>query len=95
MAAPPNVASINQRIDGDSSAVEVELIGDVDVHSFREDKNYVIDVAFQQSDKPQVGAAARIGRASSAGAAAPVAAAPPQPATPAPRRAARAACRAR
>ena len=27
------------------------MIGDVDVHSFREDKSYNIDVAFQQSDK--------------------------------------------
>ena len=32
--------------------VEVALIGDVDVRSFREEKNYIIDVAFQQPDKP-------------------------------------------
>ena len=51
VAAPPNVASINQKIDGETSAVEIKLIGDVDVHSFREDKNYIIDVAFQQSGK--------------------------------------------
>ncbi|MGQ0685353.1 tetratricopeptide repeat protein [Bradyrhizobium sp.] len=51
VAAPPNVASINQRIDGDKSMVEAELIGDVDVHSFREEKSYIIDVAFQQADK--------------------------------------------
>jgi tetratricopeptide (TPR) repeat protein len=49
LAAPSNVASINQRLEGDSSAVEVTLIGDVDVHSFREDKNYIVDVAFQQA----------------------------------------------
>ena len=49
VAAPPNVASIKQRVDGEmSTAVEIALIGDVDVHSFREDKNYLIDVAFQQ-----------------------------------------------
>ena len=54
VAAPPNVASINQRIDGDSSAVEIALIGDVDVHSFREEKNYIVDVAFQQAEKPAV-----------------------------------------
>ena len=53
VSAPPNVASINQRIDGATSMVEAELIGDVDVHSFREDKNYVVDVAFQQSEKSQ------------------------------------------
>jgi tetratricopeptide (TPR) repeat protein len=51
VAAPPNVASISQRIDGEKSVVEAELIGDVDVHSFREEKSYVIDVAFQQADK--------------------------------------------
>jgi hypothetical protein len=54
IAAPPNVASISQRADVDSSAVDIVLIGEVDVHSFREEKNYVIDVAFQQADKPAV-----------------------------------------
>ena len=48
VAAPSNVASINQRIDGEKSVVEAELIGDVDVHSFREERSYIIDVAFQQ-----------------------------------------------
>src|SRR3984957_1646770 len=52
LAAPSNVASINQKLDGDSSSVEVALIGDVDVPSFREDKNYIVDVAFQQAEKP-------------------------------------------
>ena len=51
IAAPPTIASINQRSDTDSSAVDITLIGDVDVHSFREEKNYVVDVAFQQADK--------------------------------------------
>src|SRR6478672_2228630 len=51
VAAPPNIASITQRTDGDSSAVDIVLIGEVDVHSFREEKNYVIDVAFQQAEK--------------------------------------------
>ena len=50
VAAPPNIASINQKIEGDTSAVEITMIGDVDVHSFREDKNYIVDVAFQQSE---------------------------------------------
>jgi len=53
VAAPPNVASIKQRVEGTSSVVEAELIGDVDVHSFREEKNYIVDVAFQQAEKPQ------------------------------------------
>ena len=52
VAAPPNIASINQRADVDSCAVDIVLIGEVDVHSFREEKNYVIDVAFQQAEKP-------------------------------------------
>ena len=52
LAAPSNIASINQKTEGESSAVEMALIGDVDVHSFREDKNYIVDVAFQQAEKP-------------------------------------------
>ena len=51
-AAPPNIAAIDQKIEGDATAVVMTLIGDVDVHSFREDKNYIIDVAFQQPQKP-------------------------------------------
>src|SRR6266436_9051273 len=51
IAAPPNVASINQRVEGDTTLVDIVLIGDVDVHPFREDKNYNIDVAFQQPEK--------------------------------------------
>ena len=54
VAAPPNIASIKQRVEGDNTLVEIEMIGDVDVHSFREDKNYNIDVAFQQPDKAKV-----------------------------------------
>jgi hypothetical protein len=53
VAAPPNIASITQHVDGDSTKIEISLIGDVDVHSFREDKNYNVDVAFQQSEKPK------------------------------------------
>ena len=50
LAAPPNIASINQKVEGETSVVEITMIGDVDVHSFREEKNYVIDVAFQQAE---------------------------------------------
>ena len=52
LVAPANVASIAQKIDGDGSRVDVKLIGDVDVHSFREEKNYIVDIGFQQGDKP-------------------------------------------
>ncbi|MGX1352556.1 tetratricopeptide (TPR) repeat protein [Bradyrhizobium elkanii] len=51
VAAPPNVASISARADTDTSAVDVSLIGDVDVHSFRDEKNYIVDVAFQQNQQ--------------------------------------------
>jgi hypothetical protein len=51
VAAPPNIASIKQRVEGDQTAVDVALIGDVDAHSFREDKNYIIDVGFQRPEK--------------------------------------------
>jgi tetratricopeptide (TPR) repeat protein len=54
IAAPPSIASINQRSDADSSAIDITLIGDVDVHSFREEKNYIVDVAFQPAEKPVV-----------------------------------------
>ena len=74
VAAPPNVASIKQRVEGTSSVVEAELIGDVDVHSFREEKNYIVDVAFQQAEKPQ----AAPPHAAAPHAPAPVAAAPEQ-----------------
>ncbi|HEU0082686.1 MAG TPA: tetratricopeptide repeat protein, partial [Bradyrhizobium sp.] len=52
LAAPSNVASINQKIEGETAVVEVALIGDVDAHSFREDRNYIVDIGFQQPDKP-------------------------------------------
>lgn len=51
LSAPPNVASIGQAMDGNRTAVEIGLIGDVDVKSFREDKTYVVDIGFQ-NDKP-------------------------------------------
>jgi len=56
IAAPPNVASINQKVEGDTTLVEISMIGDVDVHAFREERNYNIDVAFQQQDKPKTAA---------------------------------------
>jgi hypothetical protein len=61
LASPPNVASISQKIEGETAVVELTMLGDVDVRSFREEKNYVIDVAFQQADKApsQVSDAAR------------------------------------
>lgn len=54
LAAPSNVASIGQKVEGDTSTVEVALIGDVDVHSFREERNYIVDIGFQQPEKPSI-----------------------------------------
>jgi tetratricopeptide (TPR) repeat protein len=73
IAAPPNIASIDQKIEGDKTWVEIGLIGDVDVHSFREDKNYTIDVAFQQPDRAKSAAAevAKVSRDAGAPSAAP------------------------
>ncbi|QND72272.1 tetratricopeptide repeat protein [Tardiphaga robiniae] len=51
LSAPANVASIGQAMDGNRTAVEIGLIGDVDVKSFREDKSYVVDIGFQQNEK--------------------------------------------
>jgi hypothetical protein len=70
VAAPPNIASIKQKIEGEAStSVEIALIGDVDVHSFREDKNYIIDVAFQQAEKAKALPLAEASRAQQAAAA--------------------------
>ncbi len=82
LAAPSNVASINQKIDGETSAVEITLVGEVDVHSFREEKNYIIDVAFQQSERPLIlpSPAADASRAPAAAVPSPAAPAPPAPA---------------
>ncbi len=52
IAMPANIKSIDQKNEGDASKVEIALIGEVDVHAFREDKNYIVDVGFQQSEKP-------------------------------------------
>lgn len=55
VAAPPNVASIKQKADIDQTNVEIALIGDSDVHSFRDEKNYVVDVS-SQPDKGKTAA---------------------------------------
>lgn len=49
LVAPANVASIAQKRESDGSRVEIKLIGDVDVHSFREEKNYIVDIGFHQT----------------------------------------------
>ena len=51
IAMPANIQSITQKIDGETSRVDIALIGEADVHAFREEKNYVVDVAFEQGQK--------------------------------------------
>lgn len=51
VAAPNNIKSIDQKISGDSSAVDISLIGEVDVHAFREDRNYIVDIGFEKAQK--------------------------------------------
>lgn len=82
LSAPPNIASIGQAMDGNRTAVEIGLIGDVDVRSFREDKNYIVDIGFQQPDKPSPLASLPLARPEAAKpvAARPVTEAPPRPA---------------
>jgi len=61
LAAPPNISGITQKMDSERSSVDVSLIGNVDVHSFREEKNYIVDIGFQQAE-PQPGLPAAISR---------------------------------
>lgn len=58
IAMPANIQSINQKIDGETSRVDIALIGEADVHAFREDKNYVVDVAFEQGQRSKTPKAA-------------------------------------
>jgi predicted negative regulator of RcsB-dependent stress response len=53
VAMPANIESIKQKAEGDTSRVDIALIGEADVKAFREDKTYVVDVAFEESQKPQ------------------------------------------
>ncbi|ABA04389.1 tetratricopeptide TPR_4 protein [Nitrobacter winogradskyi Nb-255] len=52
LMAPANVEQIAQKVEGEGSRIDIKLIGDVDVHSFREEKNYIVDIGFQQTGKP-------------------------------------------
>ncbi|MBB5054313.1 putative negative regulator of RcsB-dependent stress response [Afipia massiliensis] len=51
IAMPANIHSINQKIEGETSRIDIAMIGEADVHAFREEKNYVVDVAFEQGQK--------------------------------------------
>ncbi len=51
IAMPANIRSIDQKVAGDTSKVDISLIGEVDVHAFREDKSYIVDVTLEQEQK--------------------------------------------
>lgn len=59
VATAPNISAITQKIDGESTVVEFTLVGDADVHSFREERNYVVDIGFvaKQETRPNPDAA--------------------------------------
>ncbi|MDE5461892.1 tetratricopeptide repeat protein [Bradyrhizobium sp. CSS354] len=88
VAAPPNVASIKQKADIDQTSVEIALIGDSDVHSFRDEKNYVVDISFQP-DKGKMAASAEAAIAQAKPAAHGPAPAPEKPAVEKPKEAQR------
>lgn len=52
IAMPANIQSISQKAEGETSRVDIALIGEVDVRAFREDKTYVVDITFEQTQKP-------------------------------------------
>ncbi|MFC0241580.1 tetratricopeptide repeat protein [Rhodopseudomonas telluris] len=62
LAGAPNVGAISQKIDGNGSSVDFALIGGADVRSFREDKNFIVDVSFQpqESEPPKKNGAALV-----------------------------------
>ena len=55
VSAPPNVVSISERADSPTSAIDIALVGEADVHTFREDKTYIIDIGFQPKGASLVG----------------------------------------
>src|SRR5204862_7786628 len=51
IADATNVAAIRQKIDGDMTVVSIDLVGNVDVHSFSEEKTYVVDIGFELTER--------------------------------------------
>src|ERR1044072_3675049 len=49
-ALPPMVAAVESPSRGDSASVQFEFVGKVDIRTFREDNNYIVDV---QSIRPR------------------------------------------
>jgi tetratricopeptide (TPR) repeat protein len=51
-----NVKSIAQQAKSDATVITFDLIGNVDVHAFREEKTYVVDIGFEPEDKAKAAA---------------------------------------
>jgi hypothetical protein len=51
LVAPSGVASIEQKTGNEFATVTFGTIGEVDVHSFRDDRNYVVDIGFDPPGK--------------------------------------------
>jgi tetratricopeptide (TPR) repeat protein len=49
----PNVSSVAQKVENDTTTVDFALIGNADVHSFREEKNYIVDIGFAAKPEAQ------------------------------------------
>jgi hypothetical protein len=52
LIAPSSISGIEQKTDGESATVTFATLGEVDVHSFREDANYVVDIGFDKASGP-------------------------------------------
>jgi len=53
-ALPPTVAAVDVQSRGDSASVQFDFVGKVDIRTFREDNNFIVDV---QPIRPREGAA--------------------------------------
>src|SRR5689334_20488102 len=53
-ALPPTIAGVDAQSRGDSASVQFDFVGKVDIRTFREDNNYIVDV---QPIRPREGAA--------------------------------------
>ncbi len=53
VAMPANIRSIDQKMGENASTVEIALIGEVDVRAFREEKNYIVDIGFEEAKGPR------------------------------------------
>jgi len=46
-----NVRAIGEQVKSDATVVTFDLVGNVDVHAFREERTYVVDIGFEPADR--------------------------------------------